>query len=661
MTPLPAGAAGVPYIVRFEADSTSTTLRFNTLDGDNATTGQIADLVVAEPITATPSAVPTAGQQAQIDRRYGLFLHFGINTFHNEEWTDGTKPVSSYQPTALNVEQWVQTAYEAGMRYVLLISKHHDGFCVWDSPWTNYDVGSTPVTTDILAAAAAACEKYGIKLALYYSIWDRHESSYPSDEAYNQYMFRQLSEILGNYGPVGELWLDGGWEKANTRWPSIEIYDLVRRLQPDCQVSCNWTIGSPSNPDQTFVLPTDQQNGYPIRYFPSDFRLGDPYSPAFPDPKHFDHNSDSYYLPFEATVTLSSQNKWLFDTGDLVNKSVDQLASLYYTSTAQDNILVLNAPPDRSGRVREIERSTLFQLRDKLGLSAGAPLPKNITGNATGIASAVWGNDTASYGPQHALDGNPETRWASGPSGLTNASFEIDFGANRSFDRSLIDEFEDAPGLGRITAFQLQAWQDEAWTTFHTGTTCGRFSLHDFPTQTTGKVRLLIDSATDAPAIWEFQIHQAGHSFTSWRDQFFPAANTDPAYAWNGDPDHDLRINLIEFALDDNPTNPTPSGKTAVQTTNIDGENKYIFSFPSRSGTTFSGSAPLTGSADGIIYQVSGSTDLQSFTTPLEEVPPTETSSLPPLNAGWSYHSFLHTTPDPPAGFFRICISSASE
>lgn len=290
LTPLPAKASHVPYFFRFTADSSSTTLKFYGADGNAATAEHITAIEVAMPQTATPSNRANARQQEQINRRYGLFLHYGINTFHDTDWSDGTLPVSSYQPTALDVDQWVQTAHEAGMRYVLIIAKHHEGFCLWDSPWTEYDVASTKVPTDIIAAAAKACAKYKIKLAIYYSLWDRHTPSYQNDNDYNQYMLRQLTELLENYGPVYELWLDGGWDKAKSRWPNTEIYDLVRRLQPDCLVSTNWTIGAIGKIDlhlnQGVHLPQDHQEGDPIRYFPSDFRLGDPYLPKFPDPNN---------------------------------------------------------------------------------------------------------------------------------------------------------------------------------------------------------------------------------------------------------------------------------------------------------------------------------------------------------------------------------------
>ena len=159
---------------------------------------------------------------------------------------------------------------------------------------------------------------------------------------------------------------------------------------------------------------------------------------------------------------------------------------------------MLNAPPDRSGKIRPLERDTLFQLRDKLGLSAGAPLPKNLTGSASGTTLSVWNNDTATYGPQLMLDGNPATRWAGS---LTNSTLEIDFGAVRKFDRILIDEFEQSAGVGRITSFRLQSWNGSGWNTFHTGTTCRRFSLHNFPAQSTSKVRLLVDAATAAASV----------------------------------------------------------------------------------------------------------------------------------------------------------------
>ena len=115
-------------------------------------------------ITLIPSREPNAAQKAQIARKYGMFIHFGINTFNNTEWSDGTLPLDSYAPDAIDADSWVRHAYEAGMNYVILITKHHDGFCLFDTDTTEYCVNNTKNPTDVVAEVAKACKKYGVKL-----------------------------------------------------------------------------------------------------------------------------------------------------------------------------------------------------------------------------------------------------------------------------------------------------------------------------------------------------------------------------------------------------------------------------------------------------------------------------------------------------------------
>ena len=126
-------------------------------------------------ITLLPSKEPNSVQRAMMARKYGMFIHFGINTFYDTEWSDGTLDINGYKPEDIYAESWVKNAYEAGMNYVILITKHHDGFCLWDTKTTDYCIGNSPVKTDVVARVAKACEKYGVKLGLYYSLWDRHE------------------------------------------------------------------------------------------------------------------------------------------------------------------------------------------------------------------------------------------------------------------------------------------------------------------------------------------------------------------------------------------------------------------------------------------------------------------------------------------------------
>lgn len=116
-----------------------------------------------------PGTQPDKTQRELLKRGYGMFIHYGMNTFLDKDWSEGVEPASTYHPTQLDCDQWVRIAREAGFRYVVLVTKHHDGFCLWDSKYTDYDVASSPVPTDIIAAVAKACKKYGLQLGLYYS------------------------------------------------------------------------------------------------------------------------------------------------------------------------------------------------------------------------------------------------------------------------------------------------------------------------------------------------------------------------------------------------------------------------------------------------------------------------------------------------------------
>ena len=259
------------------------------------------------------------------------------------------------------------------MKYVILIAKHHDGFCLWDSKYTEYDVASSGNKTNVVEAVAKACKKYDIGLGLYYSLWDRKVNGDVKDQtqdaAYNEYMIKQLKELITiaqKHTNIVEFWFDGGWEKQNYRWPVMDIYQTIKSKEPECQIGINWSIGSPENVDAHPVLPENQKVGYPIRYFPSDFRLGDPYLPTDNDPKIFTHDGKDYYMPWESTVCISE--RWFYNTNDKKFKSIDELERLYKQCTKNDNILILNCPPDREGRIRAEDIRILKELRTRLGI-----------------------------------------------------------------------------------------------------------------------------------------------------------------------------------------------------------------------------------------------------------------------------------------------------
>lgn len=217
------------------------------------------------------------------------------------------------------------------MKYVILVAKHHEGFCLWDSQYTDYDVASSKNKTNVIEVVAKACKKYNIDLGLYYSLWDRKINpdvkDQTKDTAYNNYMLKQINEVIDivqKHVKIVEFWFDGGWVKPNYRWPIMDIYQTIKHKAPNCQIGINWTIGSPDNADKHPVLPQDQKEGYPIRYFPSDFRLGDPYLPVDNDPKVFVYNGKSYYMPWESTVCISE--RWFYNTKD-VNYANQELAT----------------------------------------------------------------------------------------------------------------------------------------------------------------------------------------------------------------------------------------------------------------------------------------------------------------------------------------------
>jgi alpha-L-fucosidase len=348
--------------------------------------GACANQKAERKILPVPSTKPNESQLKQIDRKYGMFIHFGINTFHDMEWTDGSKPASSYNPSTIDAEQWISTAKHAGMKYVILVAKHIDGFCLWDSKFTEYDVANSGNNTDVVEAVAKACKKYDIGLGIYYALWDRKENGndysngdrHPHrykkddrlDQTYNKYMIGQLNEIIDiteKHTKLVEFWLDAGWVKENYRWPIQELYQTIKSREPDCQVGINWSIGLPENPDCNDVSPQDQKEGYPIRYFPSDFRLGDPLLPSENDPKIFTHDGKEYYMPWESTVCISQ--RWFYNTTDTIYKSLNELVDIYNKAISQDNILILNCPPNREGKLREKDIILLNELRKQIEIN----------------------------------------------------------------------------------------------------------------------------------------------------------------------------------------------------------------------------------------------------------------------------------------------------
>lgn len=189
-------------------------------------------------------AVPTARQIAYESMEFFCFIHFTVNTFTGREWGDGTEPESIFNPTELDAKQWAKTAAEGGMKGLILTCKHHDGFCLWPSKYTEHSIKNSPYKNgkgDIVRETMEACREYGLKFGVYLSPWDRNNEFYGKGKEYDDYYVNQLTELLTEYGDIFVVWLDGACgEGANGKVQKYDwqrYYQVVRKLQPNAEIS----------------------------------------------------------------------------------------------------------------------------------------------------------------------------------------------------------------------------------------------------------------------------------------------------------------------------------------------------------------------------------------------------------------------------------------
>lgn len=308
---------------------------------------------------------PLPRQLAWQELEFGLFHHFGINTFTGREWGDGTEDPRLFAPRDLDCRQWARTAREAGARYAILTAKHHDGFCLWPTATTEHSVRSSPWRDgkgDVVGEFVDACRAEGIVPGLYCSPWDRNAACYADPEAYSRFYDRQLRELLGNYGQLGEIWFDGAGSEGYTyNWPLI--MKTVRELQPEAIV---FNMGEPD-----------------IRWCGNEAGFGDPDLWNVIDPSRWEvvweTNPASLpaggaYRPAEVDTVINRAG-WFWHAGSETKiRSLQELLGVYYRSVGHGCNLLLNLAPNGDGRLEPAETARLLELAAEVRRRFAEPL-----------------------------------------------------------------------------------------------------------------------------------------------------------------------------------------------------------------------------------------------------------------------------------------------
>jgi alpha-L-fucosidase len=455
---------------------------------------------VAAPEPCGPA--PSARQLQWHELEFCGFLHFTVNTFTDKEWGYGDESESVFNPTAFDAEQIVRTAAEAGMKGLILTCKHHDGFCLWPSRFTEHSVKQSAWRNghgDVVKEISDACRKHGLKFGVYLSPWDRNRKDYGTPEYITAYR-NQLRELLTGYGPIFEVWFDGanggdgyygGARETRTidrrtyyDWPNT--WQLVRELQPDaCMFSdggpdVRWVGNEAGRAGETCWATLNRKDFAPGQADEGRLNRGD--------------RPGTDWLPAECDVSI--RPGWFYHAKeDGQVKSPKKLLDLYYSSVGRGASLLLNLPPDRRGQIPENDARSLREFRRQLD----ATFANNLAKDAKTTASNTRGNDTR-FAAQNVLAGKRDAYWAA-DDGVTNAELVIELPRATTFNVVRLREY--LPLGQRIEAFGVDRWQEGRWVEFATGTSIGHCRLVRGETVTTEKVRLRVVKAAACPAVRE--------------------------------------------------------------------------------------------------------------------------------------------------------------
>jgi len=451
--------------------------------------------------------VPNEYQLAWHEKGQYAFIHFTVNTFTDKEWGYGDEPESIFNPTAFDAEQWAKVVKQSGLTGIVLTCKHHDGFCLWPSAYTEHSIKNSPFMDgkgDIVKAVSDACKKYGLFFGVYLSPWDRNYAQYASPE-YIAYYRKQLTELLSNYGEIMEVWFDGanggdgyygGAREKRTidnrtyyDWPNTHA--IVRKLAPRAMM---FSDGGPDirwcGNESGFVGETNWSI-----IFKDTLYAGKPdISPLL---NKGDENGNAW-LPAEVDVSI--RPGWFYhEHEDDRVKSPERLFQIYLQSVGRGSNLILNLPPDRRGLIHELDVKSLLGWKKLLDEAFDVNLAQDAKTKAN-----TWRGKSKNYAAANVIDGNKETYWATDDD-VTTGSIELNLPKVKKLNYILIQEYIR---LGqRVKSFTVEAKKGDSWEKVAEATTIGFKRILPLNEVETSAVRLTITDSKACPLISTIELY----------------------------------------------------------------------------------------------------------------------------------------------------------
>lgn len=412
-----------------------------------------------EKVEMASRVVPTQRQLDWQNLELTAFLHFGVNTFTDREWGDGNESPEIFNPVDLDADQWVKSLSDAGFKLVILTAKHHDGFCLWPTSTTDHSVASSPWRDgkgDVVADLRAACDKYGMKLGLYLSPWDRNAECYGDSPRYNDMFVAQLTELLTNYGRVDEVWFDGacgeGPNGKKQEYDWARFRSVIEQLQPEAVMAImgddvRWVgnergLGRETEWSLTALVPGILAESDSINSALGLVAM----SPDLGGRDIIEKADRLYWWPSEVDVSI--RPGWFYHDSEQP-KSLRHLAEIYLNSVGRNSVLLLNIPPDRRGLIADADVARLAELRKWID--------DNFTVNKAGDIK------------------NDEVK------------------VNGEINAVVLGE--DLSKGQHVEEFDVEAFVDGVWTPVATGTTIGRKRILTFPAVSPDALRLNVKSS----------------------------------------------------------------------------------------------------------------------------------------------------------------------